>query len=199
MPARRFATLPISQTGCQRVGHAQLPTKHRAMRRFVCADILDDQAIVIVWSSSTTRVQRGHRCSWCGRKWPRYDHPPPCIPSAPTHRARTSPQMENPAGRIVMRYRVDKVKEVVRYLAPACTQLAGRSTYPHPATWRTRQVLEPTVPAMNSTRMDSDGAGKVTSRACDLSRFPLAAAATRTFVCARARARARAYCTCMCS
>ena len=84
--------------------------------------------------------------------------------SVPTHRARTSPQMDNPAGRIIMRYRVDKVKELVRCLAPACTQL----TRCHATLTRRRgapQVLEPTVPANNSTPMDAGEAGQVPSRA----------------------------------
>jgi hypothetical protein len=112
--------------------------------------------------------------------------------SVPTHSARTSPQMENPAGRIVMRYRVDKVKELVRYLAPACTHssLAGQQT--HAPRRGAYQVLEPTYPAMNSTPMDAEGAGKVTSRACDLTLPACCSCATHIRMCT-------CTCTCICT
>ena len=109
---------PISKSSCQRVGRAQLPASTNPCSTFLCRyfgqpshrsrmELVNDTGAV--WSPQLNVRQEVAQV-----------RPPATVySSVPTQRARTSPQMENPAGRIIMRYRVDKVKELVRCLAPS--------------------------------------------------------------------------------
>ena len=107
---------PISKSSCQRVGRAQLPAS------------TDPCSTVCRYFGRPSHRSRMELVNDTGAVWsPQLNvrqevaqvRPPATVySSVPTQRARTSPQMENPAGRIIMRYRVDKVKELVRCLAP---------------------------------------------------------------------------------